>query len=89
MWPDGKGFVWVVGEIKMVGVFAVLREEHGLRHGDGYKAQAYWRRGKTEVQRMERMTELALQAAAEDPDSFLEAFNEIGMSVEDPTWYDQ
>jgi NADPH-dependent ferric siderophore reductase len=88
-WREGNGFVWVCGEIKMVGeIRRFVREEHRLQRGE-YKAQAYWRRGKTEVERVARMTELTMQAAAADPQTFMDSFEEIGMNVEDPTWYEE
>jgi NADPH-dependent ferric siderophore reductase len=86
-WPEGQVFAWVCGEIKMVAdLRRYFREEKNLKHGVGYKAQAYWRRGKSEVERMARMTELSLQAAQTDPDAFMRSFEEIGMTEVDPTW---
>lgn len=86
-WPDGKVFVWVCGEMKTVTeIRRFIREEHGLEKGD-YKCQAYWRLGKTEVERMARMTDLAMAAAEAHPTAFLESFEEIGMNIEDPTLF--
>ncbi len=86
-WPDGKVFVWACGEMKTVTeIRRFIREEHGLEKGD-YKCQAYWRLGKTEVERMARMTDLAMAAAETHPAAFLELFEEIGMNIEDPTLF--
>jgi len=86
-WPKGKVFVWACGEMKMVTeIRKFLLEERGLQKGD-FKCQAYWRRGKTEVERMARMTELSLQAAESNPDAFKESFENIGMDIVDPTLF--
>ena len=86
-WPKGKVFVWACGEMKMVTeIRKFIIEERGLQKGD-FKCQAYWRRGKTEVERMARMTELSLSAAESNPDAFKESFENIGMDIVDPTLF--
>ena len=86
-WPKGKVFVWACGEIKMVTeIRKFIIEERVLQKGD-FKCQAYWRRGKTEVERMARMTELSLAAAESNPDAFKESFENIGMDIVDPTLF--
>jgi len=86
-WPKGKVFVWACGEMKMVTeIRKFIIEERGLQKGD-FKCQAYWRRGKTEVERMARMTELSLAAAESNPDAFKESFENIGMDIVDPTLF--
>jgi hypothetical protein len=61
--------------------------ERGLGKGD-FKCQAYWRRGKTEVQRMKRMTELTHAPAEANPEAFQESFENIGMDSVDPSLFD-
>ncbi len=86
-WPDGNVFVWACGEMKMVTmVRKFIIEERGLQKGS-FKCQAYWRRWRTEVERMKRMTELSLAAAESNPESFQESFESIGMDIEDPTLF--
>jgi NADPH-dependent ferric siderophore reductase len=86
-WPEGKVFVWVCGEMKMATeIRKFIIEERGLQRGD-FKCQAYWRRGKTEVERMARMTELSLAVAETNPDAFMESFEDIGMNIIDPTLF--
>jgi len=57
------------------------QEEIWLEHG--YKTQAYWRQGKTEVERVDRMTELTLAKIQDDPNSIMESFENIGMEIVD------
>jgi NADPH-dependent ferric siderophore reductase len=86
--PDGKVFAWVCGEIKMVTELRrIFKQDWGLERGS-YKTQAYWRRGRTEVERMARMTEVTMEAAASGVADFMESFEEIGMNVEDPTLFE-
>ncbi|MGA2522724.1 MAG: siderophore-interacting protein [Candidatus Bathyarchaeia archaeon] len=86
-WPNGKVFVWACGEMKTVTEIRLfLMQERGLQKSD-FKCQAYWRRGKTEVERMARMTELSLAAAESNPDAFKESFENIGMDIVDPTLF--
>lgn len=88
-WPEGKVFVWACGEMKMVTMIRkFIMEEHGLQKGS-FKCQAYWRRGRTEVERMKRMTELSLAAAESNPEAFQESFENIGMNIEDPTLFNE
>ncbi len=88
-WPEGRVFVWACGEMKTVAeIRRFLQEERGLKKGD-YKCQAYWRLGKTEVERMARMTDLAMAAAEINPAAFQESFEEIGMNIEDPTLFSE
>jgi Siderophore-interacting protein len=87
-WPEGKIFVWACGEMRMASeIRQFIIEERGLGKGD-FKCQAYWRRGMTEVQRMERMTELTLAAAEANPEAFQESFENIGMDIVDPSLLD-
>jgi NADPH-dependent ferric siderophore reductase len=87
-WPAGKVFVWACGEMKSVTeIRQFVRKERGLQKGS-FKTQAYWRLGKTEVERMARMTELSIAAAETDPAAFQESFEEIGMNIEDPTLFE-
>jgi len=87
-WPTGKVFVWACGEMKAVTeIRQFVRKERGLQKGT-FKTQAYWRLGKTEVERMARMTELTIAAAEVDPASFQESFEEIGMNLIDPTLFE-
>jgi NADPH-dependent ferric siderophore reductase len=88
-WPKGRVFVWACGEMKTVAeIRRFIREERDLKKGD-YKCQAYWRLGKTEVERMARMTDLAMAAAETNPEAFQESFEEIGMNIEDPTLFSE
>jgi NADPH-dependent ferric siderophore reductase len=87
-WPTGKVFVWACGEMKAVTeIRQFVRKERGLQKG-AFKTQAYWRLGKTEVERMARMTELSMAAAELNPTAFQESFEEIGMNIEDPTLFE-
>jgi len=85
-WPDGNVFAWACGEMKKVAELRRFFMERGLQK-ESFKCQAYWRRGKTEVQRMARMTELGLAAVEADPDAFQAVFEEIGMNIEDPSLF--
>jgi NADPH-dependent ferric siderophore reductase len=87
--PTGKMFAWVCGEIKMATELRrIFKQDWGLERGS-YKTQAYWRRGKTEVERMARMTEVSMEAASAGTASFEDTFEEIGMNVEDPTLFEK
>jgi NADPH-dependent ferric siderophore reductase len=86
-WPTGKVFAFVTGEVRMVtAVRRFLREEKGLTRHD-YKIQAYWRRGMTEVERLDRVKEASAKLMAAGVD-VTEIYNERGMAGEDPTLSD-
>lgn len=87
-WPSGDVYVTCCAEIKTGTLIRRhIRDDRGVKKG-WYKTQAYWRLGKTEVERMERMTQLSLAAAETDPSSFIDSFNEAGMNVVDPTLFE-
>lgn len=86
-WPEGKVFAWVTGEVRMASAIRqFLREERGYTRHD-YKIQAYWRRGMTEAERLDRVKEniAPLVAAGTDP---IEIYSERGMAAADPTLND-
>jgi NADPH-dependent ferric siderophore reductase len=85
-WPAGNVFAWACGEMKKVTEMHRFFIDKGLKRGN-FKCQAYWRKEKTEVQRMARMTELGMAAVENDPDAFQTVFEEIGMNIEDPSLF--
>jgi NADPH-dependent ferric siderophore reductase len=86
-WPDGRVFAFVAGEVRMVSaVRRYLREEKGLTRHD-YKIQAYWRRGMTEVERLDKIKEASAKLMAAGVD-VVEIYNERGMAGDDPTLSD-
>ena len=85
-WPAGNVFAWACGEMKKVAEMRRFFMARGLQK-DCFKCQAYWRKGKTEVQRMARMTKIGMEAVEANPDAFQEVFEEIGMNIEDPTLF--
>ena len=85
-WPEGNVFAWARGEMKKVAEIRRFFVERGLPK-NSFKCQAYWRKGKTEVQRMARMTKIGLEAVKANPNAFQEVFDEIGMNIEDPTLF--
>jgi NADPH-dependent ferric siderophore reductase len=85
-WPEGNVFAWACGEMKKVAEMRRFFIDKGLQKGN-FKCQAYWRKGKTEVQRMARMTELGMVAVETDADAFQAVFEEIGMNIEDPSLF--
>ncbi|WP_431921171.1 siderophore-interacting protein [Nonomuraea jabiensis] len=87
-WPQGNVFVWACCDIKAATqIRQFITKERGMQKGT-FKVQAYWRRGKTEVERMARMTEVALASAENSPVAFQESFESIGMSDFDPTVFE-
>jgi hypothetical protein len=85
-WPEGNVFAWACGEMKKVAEMRRFFIERGLQKGN-FKCQAYWRKGKTEVQRMARMTNIGMAAVEANPDAFQAVFEEIGMNIEDPSLF--
>jgi NADPH-dependent ferric siderophore reductase len=83
-WPSGKVFAWVTAEVRMASaVRRFVRESHGLTRHD-YKIQAYWRRGMTEPERLDRVKQNIAPLIAEGTDP-VELYNERGMAADDPT----
>jgi NADPH-dependent ferric siderophore reductase len=89
--PGQGALVWACGEIRMgVAIRTVVRERGFVHRSDeqragrnGYKTQAYWRRGATEMEREERMRELSMKQMQEGGP--FTGFTEIGMDAEDET----
>jgi NADPH-dependent ferric siderophore reductase len=83
-WPEGRAFAWVTGEVRMASALRrFVREVRGLTRAD-YKVQAYWRRGMTEPERLDRVKQNIAPLIAQGVDP-IELYNERGMAGDDPT----